>query len=89
MKIKNELRVQNIGGENIILLQGTHGVDTTKIVSLNQTSLWLWEVFTDKDFTTDELADSLIKKFGIDPELAKKDAAHWVDVLTRNQLIVQ
>lgn len=89
MKIRKELEIQNVGGENIILLQGTHGVDATKIVSLNQTSIWLWEQFTDKIFTTEQVAESLIEKFGIDAELAKKDAATWVDILTQNLLIEQ
>lgn len=89
MKIKKEYKIQNVGGENIILLQGTHGMDATKIVSFNETSLWLWEEFTDKDFTTEQVADSLMEQFGIDAELAKKDAVTWVDLLTQNQLIGQ
>lgn len=89
MKIKKELKVQNVGGENIILLQGMHGVDTTKIISLNNTSLWLWNHFTDKDFTTEQVAASLVEKFGINSELAKKDAAIWVETITQNRLVEQ
>lgn len=89
MKIKNELKVQNVGGENIILLQGTHGVDTTKIVSLNETSLWLWNRFADRDFTAEDVADALKDEFGIDSGLAEKDAKTWIDMMVQNRLIEQ
>lgn len=87
MKIKNEFKVRNVGGENVILLQGKHGVDTTKIVSLNETALWLWNRFADRYFTTEQVTDALVEEFGIDRELAKKDAITWVEMMIRNTLI--
>lgn len=87
MRIKKGFKVQSVGGENIILLQGTYGVDTTKIVSFNETSLLLWSLYQDKEFTTEEIADSLIEEYGIERELAIKDAKSWIEVLIQNRLI--
>lgn len=87
MRIKKEYKIQSVGGENIILLQGMHGVDTTKIVSLNETSLWLWDRFYDSDFTVEEVAEALIAEYNINMELAEKDARTWVDTLIQNRLI--
>lgn len=89
MRIRKGFKVQSVGGENIILLQGTYGVDTTKIVSFNETSLWLWELYENGEFTTDQVADSLIEKFGIKKDLAVEDAKAWIDILVQNRLIEQ
>lgn len=88
MRIKKELAAQNVGGENVILLQGHHGLDTTKIVSLNETALWLWNRFVDNgDFTTPDVADVLVEEFDIDRTMALDDAGAWVDMMLRNSLI--
>ena len=90
MKIRKELTVRNVGGENVILLQGKHGLDTTKIVSLNETSLWLWRRFADgADFTVEQVADALAEEFGIGRKLAGKDAQAWVGMMIQNMLIEQ
>jgi len=87
MRIQKGFKIQSVGGENIILQQGTYGVDTTKIVSFNETSLWLWNLYEDKEFTVEEIAASLIEEFDIDKELAVKDAWTWIDTLIQNRLI--
>lgn len=89
MKIKKNLKVQSVGGENIILLQGVHGVDTTKIVSLNETSLWLWNRFADCEFDVEQVSRALVEEYGIDEQLAMADAGKWEEMMTRNQLIEQ
>lgn len=89
MKIRKGLKIQTVGGENVILLQGKYGVDTTKIASLNETSLFLWNLYQDKEFTTEQVAISLMEEFGIDNELAIKDAKRWVDILIQNNFIEQ
>lgn len=87
MKIKKNLQVRSVGGENIILLQGVNGVDTTKIVSLNETSLWLWNRFADREFDLEQVSGALVEEFGIDPKLAGKDARAWMDMMEQNRLI--
>jgi hypothetical protein len=90
MRIKKELTTQNVGGENVILLQGKHGLDTTKIVSLNETALWLWNRFAGgKDFTVEQVAGELASEYGIESELAAADARAWVGMLLQNTLIEQ
>lgn len=89
MKIRKGFKIQSVGGENIILLQGTYGIDTTKIVSFNDTSLLLWNIYENKEFTTEEVAASLVDEFDIEKDLAVKDAACWVNTLIENRLIEQ
>ncbi len=88
MKIRKELTVQKVGGENVILLQGHHGLDTTRIVSLNDTSLWLWNRFsTVDDFTEADVAAALAAQWGIEGERAAADAAEWVRTMQSNSLV--
>jgi hypothetical protein len=88
MRIKKDLTAQNVGGENVILMQGRHGLDTTKIISLNETALWLWRRFVDSgDFGTSEVADALVEEYGITPTVAAADAGAWVEMMIQNMLI--
>lgn len=89
MRIKKGFKIQSVGGENIILMQGTYGVDTTKIVSFNDTSLLLWNLYENKEFTEEHVTMFLIEEFGIEKDLAIKDAKAWINVLVQNRLIEQ
>ncbi len=72
----------------MILLQGRHGLDTTRIVSLNDTSLWLWNRFaTGDDFTEADVAAALAAQWGIEAERAAADAAEWVRTIRSNSLL--
>lgn len=87
MKIRKGFNIQTVGGENIILLQGKFGVDTTKIISFNETSLFLWNLYKDKEFTTDQIAITLMEEYGIDQELATRDAEMWIQTLIQYSII--
>ena len=43
MKIKEGYKIRNIAGEHVIVSIGTLNVNLTKVVSLNPSSVWLWE----------------------------------------------
>lgn len=87
MKIKDNFKVRNIAGENLIINQGSTHSDLTRIISLNDTAVYLWNELTGKDFTLDEAAQLLVDKYGIDKETAKKDAAKWIDTMVAEEVI--
>ncbi len=87
MKINNSYTVTEVAGENIILLQGTYGLETTKVVALNDTALWLWNKFEQPSFQIDDVANALMEKYGIDDILARTDAEAWVNMLEKHGLI--
>ena len=39
-----------MAGENVVIMQGTAGSDMTRIISLNNSSLLLWNELQDKEF---------------------------------------
>ena len=51
---------------------------------MNATAAYLWKEVEGKDFNQADLADLLVKKYGIDEELAQKDAAavldKWIEI---------
>ena len=87
MKINDNFKVRKIAGENLIINQGATHSDLTKIISLNDTAVYLWNELLGKEFSLDDAADLLVKKFGIDKETALRDAAKWIDTMKSENVI--
>lgn len=83
MRIKENYKVRQIAGENLVVNQGKGHSDMTKVISLNATAVLLWEALQEKDFTLDEAAEVLVARFGIPKEQALADAGRWAEALTR------
>ena len=93
MKLKDNYKVRSIAGENVLIMQGTttpmsdNNSDMTRIISLNSTSLMLWSKLKGKEFETADVAALLVEKYGIENEVAERDAAAWVEKLDAYGLI--
>lgn len=74
MKTKKGFKLRNVCGENIIVSEGMENIDFTNIISMNDSSAYLWQNIQDKDFTADDLKDLLIKEYEVDEETALKDS---------------
>lgn len=81
MKIKQQYKVREMAGEHVVIMQGKFGTDMTRIISLNESALYLWNAIYDKEFNADIVANLLAEHYGIDDEVALRDAARWVDKL--------
>lgn len=51
MRINEAYKVRQIAGENIVMTQGKDQVDLTQVISLNETSLWLWQQVANREFS--------------------------------------
>ncbi len=89
MKINSELTLREIAGESVIVLQGKAGADLTKIISLNSSAKYLYETFSGRQFTLQEVVEALEEHYGIDRERAEQDASKWVEDLTACAVISQ
>jgi hypothetical protein len=87
MRIKKEYIIKDIGGERVIIVQGRAGIDLTKIISFNSVAEWLWDSFSDRDFTENEVADFLVQKYEISAEIALTDAKQWIKQLLDAKLL--
>lgn len=87
MKIKEQFKVREMAGEYVVIMQGSHGKDLTRIISLNESALYLWNAIYGKEFTVESITALLAEHYGIDDEIASRDAARWVDRLEACGLI--
>lgn len=87
MKIKQEYKVREIAGENVVIMQGRQGADFTHIITLNASALVLWNALTGKEFTVEEAAEVLVQNFEVESEVALRDAIVWVERMAECGLI--
>ena len=70
-----------MAGEHVVIMQGELGSNLTKIISLNDSALYLWQAIEGKTFDVNTIADLLAEHYGIDDQVAQNDAARWLDRL--------
>lgn len=87
MKIKQEYKVREMAGEHVVVMQGNYGVDMTKLIALNDTSLGLWSALQGRDFETEDVENLLLEAFGADAATARRDAGAWVVQLEKCGLV--
>ena len=87
MRFKEGYKVRSMAGENVVIMQGTAGSDMTRIISLNDSSLLLWNALQGKEFEVADVATLLVDEYEIDLETATADAEAWVAKLEECGLI--
>lgn len=83
MKAKTGFNLRNVCGEQVIVAEGRENIDFSNIISMNETSAYLWNAIQDKDFTVDDLVKLLTQEYDVDEQTARKDAQvlanQWLD----------
>ena len=79
MKRKVGFKLRSICGEHVIVAEGKENIDFSKIISMNETSAYLWEAVEDIDFTVESLADLLTEQYIVDYEVALRDCKELVE----------
>ena len=84
MKQKKGFKLRNICGENIIVAEGIENIDFSKIISMNESSAYLWDQTRDRNFTVDDLCQLLLDEYDVDEKTAHADAeavaAKWLEI---------
>lgn len=62
--------------------EGLENINFNKLITLNSSAAFLWQEVVGKEFTAEEMAQLLIDRYGIDKELAIKDAVNLCNALT-------
>lgn len=88
MKIDPRYKVRSVAGEHLLIMQSGQQTNMTRVISLNETALALYHAFSDKEFTLEQVQDHLITTYGIDQELAHKDASSWIAKLQQADVIL-
>ncbi|MCF0174711.1 MAG: PqqD family peptide modification chaperone [Bacteroidales bacterium] len=83
MRINPNLKIRNVAGENVVIMPNDGTSDLTSVLSLNESSKFLWEKLSAGEFEVADAAALLVAEYGIDEVLAKSDAAAWVNQLSQ------
>ncbi len=79
MKIKKGFTLRNICGENIIVAEGKENIDFSKIISMNESSAFLWEKVKDCEFSAQQLATLLCEEYDVALPTALADSQALMD----------
>ena len=80
MKAKSGFNLREVCEEQIIVAEGKENIDFSNIISMNESSAYLWREVQQRDsFTAKDLADLLLKEYDVDEETALKDAESLVE----------
>ena len=85
MKQREGFVVRDICGEKAVVAEGMKVIDFGKMVSMNDTAVWLWEKCSELgDFTAEQLSEALCQEYEVDPSKTKADVsrilATWKEV---------
>ncbi len=87
MKLKNDFKLRQVCGENIVTAEGLKAIDFSKLVSLNETAAFLWNTAEKQgDFTAASLATALCEEFDVDREQAEADCQAIIEAWTKEGL---
>lgn len=89
MRIKEGYKIRNIAGESVIVSIGQLNVNLTKVISLNPTSVWLWEQLGHEDFDAAKAAALLTDRYQVEYDKALADAQEWIKSLKGAGLITE
>lgn len=78
MKAKKGFKLRTVCGENIIVAEGIDNIDFSRIISMNESSAYLWKNIQEKDFTSDDLVHLLLDEYEVDEDTAKTDVAQLI-----------
>ncbi|MBO5465281.1 MAG: PqqD family protein [Alistipes sp.] len=87
MRIKQGYNVREIVGENVVIMSGREGADMTRIITLNDSALLLWNSLCAKEFTIDDVARVLLDNYDVEPSQALTDAQKWVAKMQEAELL--
>ncbi len=93
MKAKTGFNLRQVCGQNIIVAEGKENMDFSNIISMNESSAFLWEEIQGKEFSVDDLARLLTDNYEIDEntplpiEQALKDAQAVLDQWIQAEIV--
>ncbi len=78
MKTKKGFRLRNVCGENVLVSEGIENIDFSRIISMNESSAFLWKKIVEKDFSEEDLINYLTEEYDVSEEVAAKDVSNLV-----------
>lgn len=75
MKIKKGFKLRNVCGEHVIVAEGIGNVDFTNIISMNESSAYLWNNIAELDYFDENILSNLLtEEYSVTAETALNDS---------------
>ena len=78
MKKKKGFNLRNVCGEEIIVAEGKENIDFSNIISMNETSAFLWKNLEDNEFSVEDMANLLVNEYDVGYATAIADCKELV-----------
>lgn len=88
MKAKSGFNLRTVCGENIIVAEGEENIDFSNIISMNESSAYLWKNIQGKEFTHEDLVKLLTEEYEVDEATALKDVKALTDLWNQAGIIM-
>lgn len=88
MKAKSGFNLRTVCGENIIVAEGEENIDFSNIISMNESSAYLWKNIQGKEFTHEDLVRLLTEEYEVDEATALKDVKALTDLWNQAGIIM-
>lgn len=87
MKLKKDLVLRQIAGENIVVPIGRLS-QISPMMQITSSTAWLWNQMKEEEFTEDSLVDAVMNHFsGVTKEQARKDIHEFLELLDNNYML--
>ena len=73
MKRNNEYELRSICGAYMLISSGEKEMDFSKLIKLNESSAFIWNVMGESEFTLESLKKRLTEEYDVDDVTAQKD----------------
>lgn len=87
MKAKPGFNLRVVCGENIIVAEGEENIDFSNIISMNESSAYLWKNIQGKEFTHEDLVTLLTDEYDVDADTALNDVKALTDLWAQAGII--
>jgi len=87
MRIRQGYKVREMAGENVVVARSRGTVDLTKIITLNESALLLWNALSGREFEAGDAARILLDSYPVEAETAERDARAWINRMIECDLV--
>ncbi|MDD6254186.1 MAG: PqqD family protein [Candidatus Cryptobacteroides sp.] len=87
MRLDNSLRLRKMGRRYMIVRDDGDNVNMTDVFTLNDTAAALWQEFSGKEFSAEDMCSYLVDNYEVDAEVALRDVNALIEEWRRFGLL--
>lgn len=88
MRARSDLKLRKIGRKYILVEVRNQKVNITDVFTMNATAAFLWQRMCERDFTVNELAETICQRFEVAFETAVADISRQLEEWKEYGLLV-